>query len=258
MSWTLPETDHELLSLAKGYPFRAHPGSYLYQDGEAHPLEGFSAALYEGRVPVIAHGSNRSPDQLRRKFDYLSGAASAIPVTRAQLMDHDVVYSAHVTQYGSMAANLQYLPGVEVEIFVTWLTPLQLQRMHDTELGGENYAYGQMRDIRLEVESGHHDTLTEVCVYLSTHGCLSRNEAGNGERAPIGLAAVPARNRPHGSLDQLEALTLVRDSYRPEQPLDDHILTTIREPQLRQALVAELRETAIPAAAPHFSVLELP
>ena len=77
-------------------------------------------------MPVIAHGSNRSPDQLRRKFDYLSGAASEIPVTRARLRDHDVVYSAHVTQYGSMAANLQYLPGVEVEIFVTWLTPPQL------------------------------------------------------------------------------------------------------------------------------------
>ena len=114
--------------------------------------------------------------------------------------------------------------------------------MHDTELGGENYAYGEMSGIHLAIESEHHETLTEVCVYISTHGCLSRSGADGLVRGPIGLAAVPARNRPHESLDQLQALTLVRDRHRPEQPLDDHILTTIRQPQMRQALVAELRQ----------------
>ena len=71
------------------------------------------AALFADRLPVIGHGSNRSPEQLRRKF----GARAEIPVSRAWLSDYDVVYSAHVTQYGSIAANLQHTPGARAEVY---------------------------------------------------------------------------------------------------------------------------------------------
>ena len=108
MPWALPQTETELLALAKGYPFAAPEGSYLLQDGAARPLETPGPEVFAGRTPVIAHGSNRAPEQLRRKF----GAGAQIPVTRAWLSDYDVVYSAHVTMYGAIAANLQHAPGV--------------------------------------------------------------------------------------------------------------------------------------------------
>ena len=137
MPWPLPTSDPERLALAKSYPFAAPGQSYLFRDGAAAPSDPALSApeLYDGRTAVIAHGSNRAPDQLLRKF----GAGAEIPVIRAWLADYDVVFSAHVTSYGSIAANLQHAPGVRACVFVTWLTAGQLTRMHETELGGENY-----------------------------------------------------------------------------------------------------------------------
>ena len=141
MPWTLPESDDALLRLAKGYPYAAPDGSYLYRDGESLALTGpLDPALTSGRVPVIAHGSNRAPEQIHRKFGHLKGTASEIPVTRAWLSDHDVVYSAHMTRYGSISATLHEAPGTRVQVYVTRLTEAQLPRMLETEIGWGHYA----------------------------------------------------------------------------------------------------------------------
>ena len=250
MSWTLPESPAARLALAKSYPFPAPGRSYLFRDGVARPLESGTAqaALFAARQPVIGHGSNRSPEQLRRKF----GARVEIPVSRAWLRDYDVVYSAHVTQYGSIAANLQHTPGAVAEVYVTWLAEDQLGRMHETELGGENYYYGRLSGVSLGLEAGPVAALADAKVYLSTRGCLAR------DGAPLGLAAVASKGRPHANLDQEGALELVRARHRPERELDPHILETIRDPAGRKALVAEMKADALPAEAPHFEILKGP
>src|SRR3546814_2354513 len=119
MPLALPDSYDALLLLAKSYPYAAPSRSYLDRDDSSKSLE---ASLYPylmaGRVPVIAHGSNRAPEQLHRKFGHLAGAASAIPVTRTWLGDHDVVYSAHVTRYGSLSATLPRAPGTRVQVYV--------------------------------------------------------------------------------------------------------------------------------------------
>lgn len=247
MPWSLPTGDDELLALAKNYPFDAPRSSYLFRDGEAEPLSGgVSGPGYENRVPVIAHGSNRSPDQLRRKY----GRAAEIPVTRAWLSDYDVVYSAHVTQYGAIGANLQHTPKARVAIYITWLDQVQLERMHETELGGERYHYGRMTEVQLTLETGPAAVLSAAMVYLSTQGCLA------DDAAPLGLAAVAAEKRPHGVLEQEQVLGLVRDRHRPQWDLDDHILETIRDPAGRQTLIEEMQRHSLPARAPHFTPLE--
>lgn len=248
MPWPLPSAEAELLRLAKSYPFEAPDASYLFRGGAAWPLAQAAAhgGLFAGRAPVIAHGSNRAPAQLRRKF----GDAAEIPVSRGWLCDYDVVYSAHVTQYGAIAANLRHAPGACVEVFVTWLSEAQLARMHETELGGENYAYGRLERIELALEAGPAERIAEAYVYLSTRGCLAN---GGG---PVALAAVAARGRAHGALHQEEALALVRDRHRPDMDLDALILQNIRDRARRRALIAEMGETAIPAAAPHFRILD--
>ncbi len=250
MPWPLPESPAARLALAKSYPFAAPGRSYLFRNGVARPLaSGTSqAAIFAARQPVIGHGSNRSPEQLRRKF----GARVEIPVSRAWLRDYDVVYSAHVTRYGSIAANLQHAPGAVAEVYVTWLTEDQLGRMHDTELGGENYDYGRLNRVSLGLEAGPVAGLGEVNAYLSTRGCLARDGAA------IGLAAVASKGRPHASLDQEGALELVRRRHRPERDLDHHILETIRDAKGRKALVAEMMAQALPAEAPHFEILKPP
>lgn len=252
MPWPLPSSDQARLTLAKGYPYAAPAGSYLYRDGETRALDGGAeAALLRGRVPVIAHGSNRAPEQLHRKFSHLSGAASEIPVTRALLADHDVVYSAHMTRYGAVSATLHAAPGTRVTVFVTWLHETQLPRMHETELGLGNYGYGRMSGISLALEHGAE--IDEAYAYLSVHGCLADPEA---ESAPLALAAVPAQQRRHRAVDQESALALLRDRHEPAAELDGMILSNIADTAKRRGLIKALQEAAVPWEVPGFELLQ--
>ncbi len=245
MPWPLPESDDELLRLAKGYPYRAPGRTYVYTSEAIIPIDAVEPQEFDRRVPVIAHGSNRSPQQLERKFGTWPTEASRIPVTRAWLTDYDVVYSAHVTRYGSVAANLQYAPGARVELYVTWLDETQVERMHATELGSETYHYGRLTAVELSVE-GHPDgVLDRAMVYLSRRGCLAH------EGRPVALAASDGEGR-HPTMVQQEALAFVRDRFRPGRGLDDHILETIREPAKRQALIEEMTDQAVAPRVPHF------
>ena len=248
MPWPLPAGDAELLALAKSYPFKAFPESYLLRGGQALPLTAQPPGPkhYAGRTPVLAHGSNRAPEQLRRKY----GEAAEIPVSRAWLHDYDVVYSAHVSRYGSVAANLHHAPGMQVEVFVTWLDAPQLARMHETELGGEVYTYGRMAGIALELEHGPAGLMTEAFVYLSRRGCL----AADGR--PVALAEIKARRRMHAAMTQADILALVRARHGGEAALDDLILRAIRDPAYRRDLIAAMGGGAVPTAAPHFEALQ--
>lgn len=244
MPWRLPDTDAELLSLATGYPYSRAHRSYLFSNGQHRTLEPGDAdeSLFKGRVPVIGHGSNRSSEQLARKF----GDGAVIPVSQAWLHDYDVVYSAHMTRYGAIAANLKHTPGVAGEVWVTWLDETQLHRMHETELGAEIYCFGWLEGVRLELDVGPHGEIDFAGLYLSTYGYLAQD----GEA--IALEAVPARNRTRPSLSQESALGLVRTRYRPQSELETMILEAIREPDRRHALIAEMRAEAIAPDAPHF------
>lgn len=241
MPWKLPESESDLLALAKSYPFNAPESSYLFADGAAGPIE---RADFEGRVPILAHGSNRSPEQLRRKF----GTAAEIPVSIGWLADYDVVYSAHITQYGAVASTLQHRPGTRVRLAINWLDEVQLARMHETE-GPSNYAFGRLVGIDLIVEHGPVAAHTEALVYLGRNGCLDLDDG------PVGLAAVTAEGRGHHAHHQEEALALVNARHRPEASLDDMILEVVRDSDRRHALTSEMRARAVSVAAPHFEEL---
>jgi hypothetical protein len=241
--WKLPNDDAELLALAKSYPYDAPGGSYLFADGVACALSGIG---YVDRVPVIAHGSNRAPEQLRRKF----GTAAQIPVTIGWLADYDVVYSAHITQYGAVASTLQHAPGVRVRLSITWLNESQLARMHETE-GPTNYTFGRLNDIELRLEAGPGGRCGEAFVYLGRNGCLDL------DGGPIGLAATQADGRPHHARHQEEALALVRERHKQDMTLDAMILEAVREPEWRMALVTEMKARAVAAEAPHFEALDM-
>src|SRR5690606_17003915 len=120
-----------------------------------------------GRVPVLAAGSNQSPEQLARKYGHLP-EIGAIPAQRGRLHDFDVVYAAHLARYGSVPATFQHAPGTAVTVFVLWLTERQLVRMHETE---GNYCYDHLYDVRVDLDAG--GTLWEAFAYSSKVGCLA-------------------------------------------------------------------------------------
>lgn len=54
-----PAGEAELLARAFDYPYTAPDGAYLFRAGEALPLP--ASYDFGGRLPVLAHGSNRAP-----------------------------------------------------------------------------------------------------------------------------------------------------------------------------------------------------
>ncbi len=249
---------------AKAYPFAIPERSYLYVNGDSHELATHGACPVadgvldhadgpraapdhlanagieavpgiEGRVPVIACGSNQSPDQLRRKFARLPGDV-VIPVSQCRLEDFDAVYSAHFSRYGSIAATLQHSPGTAVTLMVTWLTPDQLTRMHETEARGENYAYARFDGLALALDGGA--TLDAAYAYTSLHGALTRS----GQ--PVALREIAAEGRVFDALDQPAIQAHARDQLAPADGLDDFILANIEDSSLRRARTMVLRVDA--------------
>jgi hypothetical protein len=218
---------------AKAYPFHIPERSYVYADGD---VRSWDASIdLAGRVPMIAVGSNQSPDQLRRKFNGQGGIV--IPAQRGRLHDFDVVFAAHISSYGSVPATLQASPGTSVALFVLWLDEAALARMHATE---GNYTYDRLTGLRLDLEGG--TTLTEAFVYSAKIGCL------NVDGACASLAAIPARERINAAFRQADMLARVRDWLEPGVPLDIFVGAHIADAELRRSRIAEIGSDALPLA----------
>ncbi|WP_085907365.1 hypothetical protein [Kiloniella majae] len=251
MPWELPRDQSDRLRLAKGYPFIAPETSYLFIDGRS---EDFSKVAEYGialsdRKAVIAHGSNRAPEQLSRKFVGHSSGQDPIPLTAIWLHDHDVVYSAHVARYGSVAAELVSCPGTSVQVFLSWLTGEQLDRMHDTELPGGNYSYGHVQCQWESLEGFDLPTDPDnLAVYRSSFGAL------NFQGEPLALEALPAKNRSYRSLGQEEVLRLVHQGHEHEADLDTAILKSIESSQYRKRVVEAVRKQSLDVFHPSYSI----
>jgi len=220
-----------LLAIARGYPYEAPSRSFLYRDGAEHPLPVSDSGHLpvdqwrrEGRVPVLAYGANRSATALARKFASWP-SHSTIPVTHARLDDHDIVYSAHLSRYGSAPAKIEHVAGVTVEVGVIWLDPAQLARMHETE-GALNYRFDRLHRLSLTFP-GLETVLEQAHAYVGLRPTLSR------DGAPIPLAAIRAESRRHRALNQAEVLEHIRDRLAPGATMDDFILQTIGCPITR-------------------------
>ncbi len=215
----------EILRRAKAYPFTIPSRSYVVAAG-AHEELGPDTPLpdFSGRRPVLAVGSNQSPEQLLRKFSEPGWAP--IPVVRARLKDFDIVYSPHVASYGSIPATLGHSPGTTVSLFVNWLTPEQEERMHDTEVSSGNYHFGKLDGIELNLDPG--PALTSAFVYTSRRGTLLR------DGVPVALSAIEAENRQWPAMHQEEIQSHARERFSPDQPLDAFILAAVENASVRK------------------------
>lgn len=223
------------LTRARGYPYAIPETSYLWRGGE---VAAFDPAMRRDRTPVLAIGSNQSPQQLTRKF----GEEGEIPVQRARLRDFDIYYSAHITGYGSVPAMLQRAPGTDVTLSINWLDSRQLDIMHGTELHAAKYRYEVIEDIELALDCG--SDLDFVHLYVGVNGHLVHD----GEA--VALAAMPAEGRRPNALTTAEVLEIVRDRVSPEYESDEFVLKLVEDKDFRTACTQAISTDAIPFGHP--------
>jgi hypothetical protein len=233
---------------AKAYPFAIPENSYvIHADGYREISDGESLPDLAGLSPVLACGSNQSPEQLARKFDHLDD--HPIPVLKARVKDFDAVHSPHFSAYGSIPATLHYHPGVTATLFINWLNDEQIERMHETEFGGENYHYVRLDGITLDIIGG--ERLTSVHAYISQRGALCHNGK------PLGLEAVPTTGRSWPEVSQSDVQGLARDRLSPGTPLETFITENVDSAATRRDRIRELAQDALPFTYPGLSVVAL-
>jgi hypothetical protein len=219
---------------AKAYPFPIPDASFIYDNGATRPADP-ARMVRDGRTPVLAAGSNQSPEQIHRKFGKLPGDV-LVPSQRGRLHDFDVVYAAHLAGYGSVPATFQASPGTAVTVFVQWLDEPQLARMHETE---GSYSYDCLSGIRIELDDGHGEFI-EAFAYSAKAGCLNRSGS------PASLAEISAEGRIFPEFTQSEMLTHLRDKLSPGDDLDRFILAHVTDQDIRHARARTMSADALP------------
>ena len=226
-----PLSTGEILARAVAYPYEAPLTSFVQRDGQAHRLDPGALEL-EGRRPLLAYGSNASPAILTGKL--AAHPHQPLPMLRAELVDFDVVYSAHISAYGSVPSTLQRSPGTTVPAFVAYPTTEQEELLTATE--PPNYALHRLHDLDLRTELG---PVKSLDAYLSRHGCLIL------DGSEVALAAIEAAQRQFPSLGEVEVLERVRHVLAPELDLESFVASSL-DPGLAAARTAVLRGAARP------------
>ena len=224
----------DVLTRALAYPYALTGKSFVFHNGNVSAFAHRARdELRKDRTPVLAVGSNQSPEQLARKFH--GPGWQHVPTERCALEGFDTVYSPHITVYGSIPATLQTSPGTTVTLYVNWLDDAQLERMHETEIGNANYAFCRMGDIRCDMETG--DTLDSLYLYVGNRGALT------SDSKPIALSEVPAKNRQFPAMNQHAIQKHVHGVLDTTHDLRAHILNVVDNAEERarhtQTLMAE-------------------
>ncbi len=218
------------LDRARNYPYAIPGQSFIWRDGGVVP---FDPDARRGRQPVLAVGSNQSPQQLTRKF----GTRGEIPVQRARLADFDIFYSAHITAYGSVPAMLQRSPGTTVTLSLTWLDERQLEMMHATEMSVAKYDFAVIEDVDLVLDCG--TRMETVHLYASVNGHLMH------EGDAIALSAVSAAGRRFKALNTAEVLEIVRQRVAPAENPDDFVLKLVDDAAYRTTCTESISNDSV-------------
>jgi hypothetical protein len=182
---------------ALGYPWPRPPSSFALDGEDVRHLEAWDGDASAGRRPLLAFGSNGSPETLTRKFAHLPQEHRGLPVLAGDLHDFDVAAAGHPTAYGSFPATLFVSPGTALRAAVLWVTPEQLTALTWTEV---SYRLGRLDGVRFEPDVAGAPDLDGVLAYASRWGVLEID----GHCAA--LAALPARERAAPAFTQEQLL----------------------------------------------------
>jgi hypothetical protein len=205
--WPSQAYEDDLLERALGYPWTRPVGSFVLTNDEVVLLRDLEpeerevaierhSSSADGRVPVLAIGSNAAPEVLERKFAHHSEERDRTVLgLTGRLQGFDVGASPHPALYGAMPATLFPSAGTEVGTTLLWVTPAQFTQLTWSEI---SYRLGKLR-ARFEVEETK-DRFEEVICFVSRFGAFCV------EDRPVALGAVPARSRTAIALTQEELL----------------------------------------------------
>jgi hypothetical protein len=208
---TRPDPD-ELVRRALAYPYDPPAGSFVQVGDRTLPVPPEQIDV-EGRRALLAYGANASPEALTRKLAHLP--PEPIAVLRVALSGWDVVYSAHITRYGSVPAAVVASPGTVASVHLVFPSDAQLEALAASE--GENYRLERLVDFAAEFEVGGEGP-AEIDAFLSVHGPLFV------DGAPVALAAIPARDRAFAALTTPEMIDRVRASLTPDLTVSEFVL----------------------------------
>lgn len=222
-----------ILARALCYPYEAPSYSYCYCGGGIKP---FDPTARIGRTPVLAYGSNRSPEQLRQKF----GSQEKIPVENAVLAEHDAVFSAHIARYGAIPATIHSAPGTCVSLSVTWLDDAQLELMHASEITDRNYRVAALSGSLVTLDRG--GELAEVLVYVSRRGFFVH---GDG---PVALSALNAEGRRVPEMTEAQVLDEVHRRLAGNVDFNTFVMRLVQDVDYRRSCIALLSAGARPVS----------
>ena len=218
-----------IVERALAYPFEPAGDSYVIDGREPRPVR--PGDLRDDRHVVLAYGSNSSTRALLRKF---SGHLD-LPVLKGRLEGFEVVYSSHLSAYGSVPVTLHQAPGASIETFVTLVTDDQLVRLAETEF---NYAIRRLDGTRF---SGAEIEVDGPIAFVSRHGAL-------------GIEGAPVRLVDRAQRPMLEG---VREHLAPDEALHDFIVENVRNPRRAVAFTTRLKERNLPFEHPRATVLDV-
>lgn len=225
------EERSEALERALAYPYAAPPHSFLQRGPDTLAL-GEGEVDLSARTPMVAYGANASPRVLAHK---LGATGEEIPALRARLEDFDVVYSAHISPYGSIPATLRPSCGARARAFVLYLTAEQVRLMSETEL---NYTLAPLPGTACRLEDG--PAPAQPLAYLTRHGNLLL------DGSEVALAEVEAPGRVLPAMSQRQVLERVSRALCPERTLERFVLETAADPHLAAEWAERLERTPPP------------
>lgn len=244
----MTDSREDRLARAKGYPYDIPKGSYILFEGKVVTERGYAVNDMDKRTPVLAYGSNASPEQLKRKFAKTLDK-ELIPVLKVVLPGFDVVYSARLSSYGAIPAALASSKGTVLETFVTYLTDRQLRVMHKTEVSktpAKNaYQFGRLSGLTAMVDRV--GLAESLYVYHSLYGGLDR------DGGLVAYEEVTAQNRSLLAVAHADMLAIVHRDLDGEGDIDDFILGVGDDAEARLAHSDALRASAIPIRLPRFN-----
>jgi hypothetical protein len=216
-----PDDDEELVRRALAYPYDPPAGSFVQIGERTLPVPPEEIDV-DGRRALLAYGANASPEALTRKLAHLP--PEPIAVLRVALRGWDVVYSAHVTRYGSVPAAVVPSPGTVANVHLVFPGDAQMEAITASE--GENYRLEQLADFTAEYEIGGEGP-REIDAFVGVYGPLLV------DGAPVALAAIPARDRAFVELTTPQMIDRVRASLTPDLSVPEFVLHHVERGGLR-------------------------
>lgn len=228
-----PPSQHEILTRALSYPYPRPEHSFVFPHANTSltPAEEATHLANKGLNAVLAIGSNASPYQLNRKF----GTTEEIPVLAVHISNVEVVYTALISNYGSVPATVIHSPGTEIAAHMTLLTDAQFEHMNETESG---YALVQMNSGLVRLRSGMGvDAGREVLGYVSCQATLRGMDG-----LPLAIENFVGSGRvlmAGGQVDAQMACRLgsVRKGVLKDgEPVEEFILRNVRDEDRRKRI----------------------